>query len=134
MCRRKFPGETIIRRVLSSTDAGKLDKITGKWLADHAGKGDGGGLAIVFDRKVLCGAWTTGNDQVTLFSAMIQREGTITAQVRVPDDITRSPRMPSGWTSCPFWMTFRFSSSLIPRIPRGRLRPRTRKGLNDTTR
>lgn len=84
-CRRKFPSETTIRRVLSGTDAGKLDKITGKWLADHAGRGDDGELAIAVDGKVLRGAWTSGNDQVTLFSAMIQREGITIAQVRVPD-------------------------------------------------
>jgi hypothetical protein len=93
-CRRKFPSETTIRRVLSSIDAGEMDKATGRWLARHARKDGDEGLAIAVDGKVLRSAWTSGNDQVTLFSAMIQREGITIAQVRVPDGRTRSLRPP----------------------------------------
>lgn len=95
-CRRKFPSKTTIRRVLSGIDAGEMDEITGKWLAGHAGRSDDGELAIAVDGKVLRGAWTRENDQVTLFSAMIQREGITIAQVRVPDgtnEITQAAKL-----------------------------------------
>lgn len=40
---------------------------------------------IAVDGKVLRGSWTDENDQVTLFSAMLQDEEITIAQVRVPD-------------------------------------------------
>jgi hypothetical protein len=42
-------------------------------------------LVIALDGKVLRGAWTDANDQVTLFSAMIHGKGVTVAQTRVPD-------------------------------------------------
>lgn len=40
---------------------------------------------IAVDGKVLRGSWTDENDQVTLFSAMLQDKAVTIAQVRVPD-------------------------------------------------
>jgi predicted transposase YbfD/YdcC len=93
--RRKHPSEGTTRRVLSGIDAGMMDKITGEWLADHAAKCDDGELAIAIDGKVLRGAWTAENDMVTLFSAVMQREGVTIAQVRVPDGTNEITQVPA---------------------------------------
>lgn len=93
--RRKHPSEGTTRRVLSGIDAGMMDRITGEWLADHAAKCDDGKLAIAIDGKVLRGAWTAENDMVTLFSAMMQREGVTIAQVRVPDGTNEITQVPA---------------------------------------
>jgi predicted transposase YbfD/YdcC len=81
--------------VLSGIDAGMMDRITGEWLAAHAAKCDDGELAIAIDGKVLRGAWTAENNMVTLFSAMIQREGVTIAQVRVPDGTNEITQVPA---------------------------------------
>jgi predicted transposase YbfD/YdcC len=79
------PSESTIRRVLCDIDAGRLDMAIGAWLFEHAGRDAAGELVIALDGKVLRGAWTSENDQVTLFSAMVHREGLTIAQIRVPD-------------------------------------------------
>jgi predicted transposase YbfD/YdcC len=85
----KCPRRTTIRYVLTHVDAAMLDRITGTWLLAQARKrkGDDGKITweIAIDGKVMRGAWTDENDQVTLFSAMLQEENLTIAQVRVPD-------------------------------------------------
>lgn len=94
--RYKYPSMATIRRVLCMIDASVLDMVLGEWLAAHAPEGDDGDLWVAVDGKVLRGAWTDENGQVTLFSAMMQREGVTIAQVRVPDgtnEITQVPEL-----------------------------------------
>lgn len=94
--RYKCPSMATIRRVLCLVDAAMLDRVLGEWLAAHAPEGGDGDLWVAVDGKVLRGAWTDENGQVTLFSAMMQREGVTIAQVRVPDgtnEITRVPEL-----------------------------------------
>jgi hypothetical protein len=80
------PSESTIRRVLQSIDADRLDAAVGAWLYERARRDhDDDRLVIALDGKVLRGAWTSTNDQVTLFSAMIHNEGVVVAQTRVPD-------------------------------------------------
>jgi predicted transposase YbfD/YdcC len=85
----RCPRRTVIWNVLGKIDAGELDRITGKWLLAQARKtkGEDGRIewVIAIDGKVLRGSWTDENDQVTLFSAMLQDKGITVAQVRVPD-------------------------------------------------
>lgn len=85
----RFPRRTVIWNVLRNIDATELDRITGKWLLAQARKSSGkcGEVewVIAIDGKVLRGSWTDENDQVTLFSAMLQDKGITIAQVRVPD-------------------------------------------------
>lgn len=85
----KCPRRTTIWCVLTHIDAAMLDRITGTWLLAQARKhkGDDGKIMweIAIDGKVMRGAWTDENDQVTLFSAMLQEENLTIAQVRVPD-------------------------------------------------
>jgi predicted transposase YbfD/YdcC len=83
--RYRFPSKRTIRAVLSRIDASEMDRVTGKWLAEQAAETAGGEWEIAIDGKVLRGAWTSENDQVTLFSAMIREKGITIAQVRVPD-------------------------------------------------
>lgn len=84
----RCPRRTVIWNVLGNIDAAELDRITGKWLLEQARKtnGEGGEVewVIAIDGKVLRGSWTDENDQVTLFSAMLQDKGITIAQVRVP--------------------------------------------------
>jgi predicted transposase YbfD/YdcC len=82
----KWPSKGTIRLVLSRIDADGMDAVTGEWLSVHAAKNADGEWDIAVDGKVLRGAWTSENDKVTLFSAMIREEGITIAQVRVPDD------------------------------------------------
>lgn len=84
--RYKYPSKGTIRIVLSGIDGNGMDEVTGKWFSAQAAKGADGEWAIAIDGKVLRGAWTSENDAVTLFSAMIHEEGITIAQVRVPDD------------------------------------------------
>jgi predicted transposase YbfD/YdcC len=83
------PRQTLIWTVLTHVDAAELDRITGTWLLGQARKckGEDGGVkwVIAIDGKVMRGAWTGENDQVTLFSAMLHEEALTVAQVRVPD-------------------------------------------------
>ena|SRR5215475_9388757 len=85
--RRRFdsPSEPTLRRVLRDIDAGELDRLVGAWLAERAQRGADGLLAIAVDGKVLRGAWTDANGQVTLFSAMAHGKAVTVAQVKVPD-------------------------------------------------
>ena len=85
----RCPRRTLIWTVLEKIDAAELDRITGKWLLAQARKvkREDGEIewVIAVDGKVLRGSWTDENDQVTLFSAMLQDQGVTIAQVRVPD-------------------------------------------------
>src|SRR5208283_4864538 len=63
--RYKHPSKSTIRSVLTRIDAAELDMITCAWLFAQARK--------------------SGNDEVTLFSAMLHREAVTIAQLRVPD-------------------------------------------------
>lgn len=99
--RYKCPSMATIRRVLCWIDAAMLDRVVGEWLAAHTPKGDGGDLWVAVDGKVLRGAWTDANGQVTLFSAMMQREGITIAQVRVPDDTNEITQVPQLLVAMP---------------------------------
>jgi predicted transposase YbfD/YdcC len=85
----RYPRRTVIWTVLAHVDAAALDRITGRWLLAQARKyrDEGGEIkwVIAIDGKVMRGAWTNENDQVTLFSAMLQEEALTIAQVRVPE-------------------------------------------------
>lgn len=83
--RCKHPSKSTIRNVLTRIDAAELDRITGAWLFAQARKTRKAEWEIAVDGKVMRGAWTDENDQVTLFSAMLHREAVTVAQVRVPD-------------------------------------------------
>lgn len=83
--RCKHPSESTIRNVLTRIDAAELDLITCAWLFARARENRKAEWEIAVDGKVMRGAWTDENDQVTLFSAMLHREAVTIAQVRVPD-------------------------------------------------
>lgn len=86
--RRRFraPSNDTIRRVLTNVDAAALDLAVGAWLHERTKRSSDGLLRLAIDGKVLRGAWTAENEQFTLFSAMIHREGITVAQVQVPAD------------------------------------------------
>jgi predicted transposase YbfD/YdcC len=79
------PSEPTLRRVLRDIDTAQLELAVGAWLFERAHRDPDGHLVIALDGKVLRGAWTDENEQVTLFSAMIHREGVVIGQTRVPD-------------------------------------------------
>jgi predicted transposase YbfD/YdcC len=85
---RKFraPSKDTIRRVLTNVDAAAFDLAVGAWLHDRVSRSSDGLLRLAIDGKVLRGAWTAENEQFTLFSAMVHREGVTVAQVQVPAD------------------------------------------------
>jgi predicted transposase YbfD/YdcC len=83
--RYKCPSKWTIRLVLSGIDGDHADKVTGRWLAAQSAANTEGEWEIAVDGKVMRGAWTSENEQITLFSAMIREEGITVAQVRVPD-------------------------------------------------
>jgi predicted transposase YbfD/YdcC len=85
---RKFrvPSKDTIRRVLTNIDAAAFDLAVGAWLHDRVSRSSDGLLRLAIDGKVLRGAWTAENQQFTLFSAMVHREGVTVAQVQVPAD------------------------------------------------
>jgi hypothetical protein len=85
---RKFrtPSKDTIRRVLTNIDAAAFDLTVGSWLHQRVGRSSDGLLRLAIDGKVLRGAWTAENEQFTLFSAMVHREGVTVAQVQVPAD------------------------------------------------
>ena len=86
------PSETRIRTLLHLIDADVLDQVLGGWLRDlaDAGRLDGLLTAIAIDGKWLRGVL---DGQVKLFSAMLQQEKAVIAQVRVPDDTTESTQV-----------------------------------------
>jgi predicted transposase YbfD/YdcC len=95
------PSRSVIRRVLVDIDAEALDLLVGAWLAEQAHRDDDGVLTLALDGKVLRGAWTDDNAQVTLFSAMRHAEAVTVAQVRVPDgthEITQVEHLLHGVT------------------------------------
>ncbi len=65
-----------------------MDLLVGAWLFERAHRDTEALLVIALDGKVLRGAWSDANDQVTLFSAMIHAVGVTVAQIRVPDATT----------------------------------------------
>ena len=83
--RYKHPSKSTIRNVLTRIDAAELDLITGTWIFRQARKSGNGEWEIAVDGKVMRGAWTEENGQVTLFSAMLHRHAVTIAQLRVPD-------------------------------------------------
>lgn len=83
--RYTWPSEATLRRVLQSVNAAELDLLIGSWLFERAHRDTEGLLVIALDGKVLRGAWSDDNDQVTLFSMMIHSVGVTVAQIRVPD-------------------------------------------------
>ncbi len=99
--RYSWPSRSLIRRVLIDIDAEALDRLVGAWLCERAHRNDEDLLVIALDGKVLKGAWTDDNSQVTLFSAMLHDEAVTIAQVRVPDgthEITQVERLLTGVT------------------------------------
>jgi len=80
----RWPSQAAIRCVLTGIDGDKMSKIVGKWLFRHVRKDGDGNWSLALDGKVMRGAWTDENNQVTLFSAMMQREAVTIAQVSVP--------------------------------------------------
>jgi hypothetical protein len=82
----RVPSKDTVRRVLTNIDAAALDLAVGAWLRERVGRHSDGLLRLAIDGKVLRGAWTDENDQFTLFSAMVHREGVTVAQVQVPAD------------------------------------------------
>jgi predicted transposase YbfD/YdcC len=79
------PSKATIRRVLTKIDADELAAITGEWVAGQSPGKPCAEWRIAIDGKVLRGAWTSENDQVTALSAMIHEAGLTIGQVRVPD-------------------------------------------------
>ncbi|WP_285499343.1 ISAs1 family transposase, partial [Actinokineospora sp. NBRC 105648] len=82
----RVPSRHTVRRVLSDIDGDAFDLAVGSWLLERVRRDSDGLLRIAIDGKVLRGAWTDENDQFTLFSAMVHREGVTIAQVQVPAD------------------------------------------------
>jgi hypothetical protein len=80
-----WPSEPSLRRVLQNIDAAELDRLVGAWLYARAWPAADGLLVTAVDGKVLRGAWTQANDQVTLFSRDDPRRAVTIAQIRVSD-------------------------------------------------
>jgi predicted transposase YbfD/YdcC len=93
--RYDWPSEPTLRRVLQNIDADALDLLIGAWLFERACRDVDGLLVIALDGKVLRGAWTDENEQVTLFSAMIHNIGVTVAQIRVPDGTNEITQVPA---------------------------------------
>jgi predicted transposase YbfD/YdcC len=70
--------------VLDCVDVKQLETEIGTWLRKRAHRDHDGVLRLAIDGKVLRGVWTAQNEQFTLFSAMIHRDGVTIAQVKVP--------------------------------------------------
>ena len=103
-CRYGWPSEATLRRVCQRVDAGELDLLIGSWLFERAHRDVDGLLVIALDGKVLRGAWTDDNDQVTLFSAMIHGVGVTVAQILVPEgtnEITQVDTLLAGIGTVP---------------------------------
>ncbi|WP_352231535.1 ISAs1 family transposase [Actinokineospora sp. NBRC 105648] len=82
----RVPSRHTVRRVLSDIDGDAFDLAVGSWLLERVRRDSDGLLRIAIDGQVFRGAWTDENDQFTLFSAMVHREGVTIAQVQVPAD------------------------------------------------
>ena len=82
--RYQLPSLSVMHSVLARVSAEELDLIAGRWIFLCAKKNEGDEREIAIDGKVLRGAWTDENDQVTLLSAMIHREAVTIAQLSVP--------------------------------------------------
>jgi predicted transposase YbfD/YdcC len=82
----RWPSWSVIRTVLTGIDGNEMDRKVGQWLFAHAAREEGGDFSLSLDGKVMRGAWTSENDQFTLFSAMMHREAVTIAQVSVPAD------------------------------------------------
>jgi predicted transposase YbfD/YdcC len=82
--RYRWPSKTVIRSVLAGIDADEMDRIVGKWLYGQSRENAGSEWEIAIDGKVMRGAWTAENDNVTLFSAVTHRDSVTIAQVSVP--------------------------------------------------
>jgi predicted transposase YbfD/YdcC len=102
--RYEHPRKTTIWTTITSVDAAELDAITGEWLLSQARKHreDDGTYTweIAIDGKVMRGAWTDENDQVTLFSAMLHREAVTIAQLRVPDGTKETTQVEALVNKC----------------------------------
>src|SRR5712664_946838 len=83
--RYAWPSMSVIWNVLTMIEAAELDRITGTWIAARAGKDEKDEWILALDGKVMRGAWTEENGQVTMFSALLHDEAVTIAQVRVPD-------------------------------------------------
>ena len=81
--RWRAPSEKTVRMLLKKIDVDALDAAFGTWLYAQAARGH---VALAIDGKVLRGAWSGEETQVRLLAAMLQGEGVVVAQVRVPDD------------------------------------------------
>jgi hypothetical protein len=80
-------------------DGNALDMTAGAWLFQRARKNREGEWEFALDGKVVRGAWTDENGQVTLFSAMIHREAITIAEVSVPcgtNEITLAGELPGA--------------------------------------
>lgn len=82
--RIRFPGVSTIRRALAAIDADKLDEFAGQWLWKYAPRSSDRLILLTLDGKVSRGVRTQDVENFTLFSAMLQAEGVIIAQVGVP--------------------------------------------------
>lgn len=80
------PSKATIRRILMKIDSEEMAAVTGRWVAEQSPGKPGEQYIIALDGKVLRGAWTSENNQVTAFSAMIHEAGLSIGQLRVPDD------------------------------------------------
>jgi predicted transposase YbfD/YdcC len=86
--RFRTPCDRTFRRVFEYVDVTRLETEIGAWLRKRAQRDTDGALRLALDGKVLRGVWTDENEQFTLLSAMIHREGVTIAQVKVPPDTT----------------------------------------------
>ncbi|ABW12233.1 transposase IS4 family protein [Parafrankia sp. EAN1pec] len=83
--RYRAPSEKAIRALFEKMDVAAVDAAFGAWLFAHAVWEPGEDIVLAMDAKVLRGAWSEGNKQVTLLSAMVHANGLVAGQVRVPD-------------------------------------------------
>jgi predicted transposase YbfD/YdcC len=89
------PSEPTIRRAVQAIDANLADRVPAHWLATRfppeATETDRWGLAL--DGKTLRGTATGPDEAVVLFSAMLHRDATIAAQIRVPAHTTETTQV-----------------------------------------
>jgi hypothetical protein len=131
--RFKYPSKGTIRIVLSGIDGDRMDEITGKWLAAAAAKDADGEWPVAIDGKVLRGAWTSENEAVTLFSAMIHDEGVTIAQVRVPDDTNEITQASALLRTIPIPEDDQAIFTSTQPTPRWKQRRQSGKGQDGTT-